>query len=42
MKRLLSVMAHSSQLVANAMALEIVRVIVMNLRVSRAPQRRSR
>lgn len=41
-KRLLSVMAHSSQLAANAIALEIVRVIVMNLRVSRAPQRRSR
>src|SRR5258706_1860719 len=41
-KRLLPITAHSSQLKANAMALEIVRVIVMNLSVSTAPQRRSR
>jgi len=41
-KCVLPVMAHSNQLTANALALEIVRVTVMNLRVSRAPQRRSR
>jgi hypothetical protein len=41
-KRLLPVTAHSHQLKANAMTLEIVRVMVMNLSVSRAPQRRSR
>lgn len=42
MKSSLPVMAHSSQLKANALALETVRVMAINLRVSRAPQRRSR
>jgi len=37
-KCVLPVMANSNQLAANALALKIVRVMVMNLRVSRAPR----